>query len=389
MNNISLFTFTSPADLILEIPSNAQNQAWIESQNFSNSASCYQAYMSKLCLLAVLPWLESEFAQQAKLSPSTTALPSLWELVNGCSIRISDGTKFVLVPTEDIDLSELRVLQEWVDIPSFAGDYYLGVQVQPDEGFVRVWGYCTHAQLKNNSNYDAVFRTYSLDSEDITTDLSVLTLAREFCTQEITRSEIPPLANLTLEQAQNLISRLGNPQVITPQLEVPFSIWGALIERLSYRNSLYERRLGLPEQWSVMDWLQNGVSQIAEQFGWGSSNLEVSTAGVRSVEQSQKNLFRQITIAEQQYILSIIPQSEAEGIIWRFELRNAATDGLIPSGFKLKLLGEDLQAFPNNEDIATSSVQQLFVEVMLEPGEGIIWEVEPIPENYDREILRF
>jgi len=373
----------------LEIPSNAQNQAWIESRNFSNSASCYQAYMSKLCLLAVLPWLESEFAQQAKLSPSTTALPSLWELVNGCSITISDGTKFVLVPAEDIDLSELRVLQEWVDIPSFAGDYYLGVQVQPDEGFVRVWGYCTHAQLKNNSNYDAAFRTYSLDSEDVTTDLSVLTVAREFCPQETTRGEIAPLANLTLEQAQNLISRLGNPQIRTPRLEVPFSIWGALIERLSYRNSLYERRLGLPEQWSVIDWLQNGVSQIAEQFGWGSSNLEVSTAGVRSIEQSQKNLFREITVAEQQYILSIIPQSEAEGIIWRFELRNAVTGGLIPSGFKLRLLGEDLQAFPNNEDIATSSVEQLFVEVMLEPGEGIIWEIEPIPENYDREILRF
>ncbi|MEO1428687.1 MAG: DUF1822 family protein [Cyanobacteria bacterium J06633_8] len=56
--------------------------------------------MNKLCLLAVLPWLESEFAQQAKLSPSTTALPSFWELVNGCSIMLSDGTKFVLVPNE-------------------------------------------------------------------------------------------------------------------------------------------------------------------------------------------------------------------------------------------------------------------------------------------------
>ncbi|MEA5594919.1 DUF1822 family protein [Rivularia sp. UHCC 0363] len=55
--------------------------------------------MNKLCLLAILPWLESEFAQQAKLSPSTTALPSLWEPVNGCSIMIRDATKFVLVPS--------------------------------------------------------------------------------------------------------------------------------------------------------------------------------------------------------------------------------------------------------------------------------------------------
>ena len=178
--NISPFTFASTKDLILEIPLNVINQAWSESQNFSNSANCYQAYMNKLCLQAILPWLESEFAQEAKLSPSTTALPSLWELVNGFAITIEDGTKFILVPSEDIDLSELRVAQEWVDIPSFAGDYYLGVQVQPDEGIVKIWGYCTHAQLKNYGNYDGNFRAYSLDAEDAITDLSILTVARDF-----------------------------------------------------------------------------------------------------------------------------------------------------------------------------------------------------------------
>lgn len=390
--NISLFTFASSKDLILEIPPNAKNQAWIESQNFSNSANCYQAYMNKLCLLAILPWLESEFAQQAKLSPSTTALPSLWELVDGCAITTTDGTKFVLVPSEDIDLSELRVPQEWVDIPSWAGDYYLGVQVQPDEGFVKVWGYCTHAQLKNNLNYDSVWRTYSLDSSEVITDLSVLTIALEFCQQEATRSEIAPLTNLTVAQAQNLISRLGNPQVIIPRLEIPFSMWGALIERLGWRNSLFERRLGLPEQWSVIEWLQNGVSQTARQFGWGRFDLQISTAGARSIEdleESGKILSRELTIAGQKYILSVIPQNQPEGIIWRFELRNASTGAFIPGGFKLKLLTEDLQSFPNNEDIATTAVEELFVEVMLEPGEGIVWQIEPSPENYDREILRF
>ncbi|NJM21411.1 MAG: DUF1822 family protein [Richelia sp. RM2_1_2] len=389
MNHVSLFSFASPSELILEIPLKAQNQAWIESQNFSNSANCYQAYMNKLCLLAILPWLESEFTQQAKLAPSTTALPSLWELVNGCSITIIDGTKFILVPTEDIDLSELRVAQEWVDIPSWAGDYYLGVQVQPDEGFVRVWGYCTHAQLKNNLNYDATWRTYSLDSTEVITDLSLLTIALEFCPQETTRSEIEPLTNLTPAQGKNLISRLGNPEVITPRLEIPFSMWGTLIENDGWRRSLYERRLGLPEQWSVIEWLQNGVSQTAQQFGWGRFDLQTATSGTRSVEQSGTILARELTIAEQQYILSIVPQNEAEGIIWRFALRNAVTGNLIPEGFKLRLLTEDLESFPNNEDVAVTAVEQLVVEVILESGEGIIWEIEPIPENCDREILRF
>ena len=63
--------------------------------------------------------------------------------------------------------------------------------------------------------------------------------------------------------------------------------------------------------------------------------------------------------------------------------------GLIPAGFKLRLLTEDLLPFEGNEDSANTEVEQLYVEVTLEPGEGIVWEVEPIPEAYDREILRF
>lgn len=50
---------------------------------------------------------------------------------------------------------------------------------------------------------------------------------------------------------------------------------------------------------------------------------------------------------------------------------------------------EDLQPFANNEDIAITAVEQLYVEVPLEAGDGIVWEIEPIPENYDQEILRF
>ena len=179
--------------------------------------------------------------------------------------------------------------------------------------------------------------------------------------------------------------------MITPRLAIPFRLWGALIQHGGWRQSLYQRRLGLPEQWSVLEWLQNGVSQLAENIGWGSLNLQLSAAGARSVEQLQPGtiLSRQLAIAGQSYDLNIIPQSEGDAIIWRFELRNAAVGAAIPGGFKLRLLTEDLQPFPNNEDTAITAVEQLFVEVALEPGEGIVWEIEPLPENYDREILRF
>lgn len=387
--NVALFTFASPTDLILEIPANVQNQAYLHSQSFSHPSSGYQAYLNELCLNVVLPWLQADFAPQAKVSPNINALASFWELVNGTAI-VSDGIRFILVPSEAMDLSELRVPQEWVDISSFAGDYYLAVQVEPDEAYVRVWGYCSYEQLKNQGSYDASDRTYSLDATDIISDINVLTVARQLCPQESTQN-IAQLPTLPQEQAQNLISRLANPEVITPRLAIPFPVWGALIEHGGWRQSLYQRRLGLPEQWSVIQWLRMGVSQLAENIGWGSLNLQLSAAGARSVEETQPQtiLSRQLAIAGQTYELRILPQTEGESTIWRFELRNAAVGAAIPGGFKLRLLTEDLQSFPNNEDIAITAVEQLFVEVALEPGEGIVWEIEPKSENYDREILRF
>ena len=48
-----------------------------------------------------------------------------------------------------------------------------------------------------------------------------------------------------------------------------------------------------------------------------------------------------------------------------------------------------LQAFENNEDTATNPVEMLSVEVVLELGEGLVWEAEAVPDDWEREILWF
>ncbi|MEH1944178.1 MAG: DUF1822 family protein [Nostoc sp.] len=386
----TVFTLTNPTDMVLEIPVITQNQADLNNQAFSNANSRYQAYINQLCLGAILLWLQEDWTPQTKVWPTTTALPSFWELVNGIALTF-DTTRLVLVPSEAIDLSELRVPQEWVDIPSWVGDYYLAVQVEPDEGYVRIWGYCSHEKLKTQGSYDASDRTYSLDATDIINDISVLAMARQLCPEEPTRSVIAEIPSLSPQQAENLIARLANPEILTPRQEIPFQLWGGLIQHGGWRQNLYQRRLGLPEQWSVLQWLQSGVSQVAEAVGWGSFDLQLSVAGARGVEDTQPNtiLSRQLAIAGQIYEFLIIPQDEPDATIWRFELRNAAIGAAIPGGFKLRLLTEDLQPFPNNEDVATTAVEQLYVEVALEAGESIVWEIEPFPDNYNWEILKF
>ncbi len=384
MNNQNIFTFTSPSDLILEISHNTLDSR--HPQAFSHPASVYQGYINQVCLDTVLPWLQ-ELTPQAKVWPSVAALPSFWELVNGTAIIFGE-TRLILIPSEAMDLSELQVAQEWVDISSWAGDYYLAVQVVADDGYVRVWGYCTQTQLQARGNYNASERTYSVDASDMILDISSLAVAQEFCLQQVSKSYTTE-TSISQVQAQNLISRLSNPDVITPRLAIPFKLWSQLIQHGGWRQDLYQKRLGIPEQWSVLQWLQSGISQVAETIGWQSLNLQLS-AGARSTAEIPPGvaLSRQIAIAGQSYCLSITPKNIDEST-WRFELRNASVGAAIPGGFKLRLLTEDLQSFPNNEDVATTAVELLFVEVALEPGEGIVWEVEPKCENYDREILRF
>ena len=94
-----------------------------------------------------------------------------------------------------------------------------------------------------------------------------------------------------------------------------------------------------------------------------------------------------MAIANQPYELTILPLAEAGG--WKFELCCLTPGCMIPTGFKLRLLTEDLEGFEGNEDIATEPVEKLCLEVDLEPGEALVWQIEPTPDNYQSEVLQF
>lgn len=384
--NSSVFDSTQ---IWLEFSGQQQNQAWEKSQSFSLASSRWNAYLNQICLSTVLSWLQEEYAPKAKVWPNNVALPSFWEVVNGTAI-VLDDTRFVLIPSEAIDRSELRAPQEWVDIPSWVPDYYLAVQVNPDDRCVIIWGYATHKQLKQGF-YDVSDRTYSLPQENLILDLNVLWVARQLAKEEITRAEVTPLAILPQAQAENLLQRLGNPAIIEPRLVVPFELWGALLEHGGTRQQLYSRRKGLPEQQSILNWLRTGISEVAQQIGWKKIELQSSFTGARGAELTEDGaiLSRQLQIAGQQYELQVFPLRNLEQQTWRFKLQNSASGGVIPGGFKLRLLTEDLQPFAGNEDVALTAQEQLYIDVSLAPREGLVWEIEPFPENYDREILHF
>ncbi|NET53140.1 MAG: DUF1822 family protein, partial [Merismopedia sp. SIO2A8] len=131
-----------------------------------------------------------------------------------------------------------------------------------------------------------------------------------------------------------------------------------------------------------------GVTNLAQQWGWKKRELVMVPTGMRSVE-AVIGLSRQLIIAGNTYELRIFPTSNTENQIWRFELQSATPGNQIPIGFKLRLLTEDLQPFENNQDTAITPVDRLSVEVILEPKEGLVWEIEPRADGWEREVLQF
>jgi hypothetical protein len=380
------FALFDPTRLSLTIDPTTQTQAWQHSQAFVTPTSQWNAYLNQLCLQTLLPWLREE-AAQVRPAPSTAAFDAIWELVNGSAVTWADR-RLVIVPTETIDLDEVRIPQEWVDIPNWAADYYLIVQVNPDQAWVRVAGFVTHRQLKQQFQLDQTDRAYCLADSDLIADLSVVWISQQL-TVEITRAPLAELLALSTSEAVNLIQRLGNPDVINPRLSIPFQQWAALLAHGGWRQQLAERRRGLPEQHSPLQWLRE-LSTVAQRWGWNRVDYQISRAAARSSEELSPvaAVSRIVTIATQRYELQVIPVDVATNV-WRFELLSLAPSGLLPAGMTLRLLTEDLQPFEGNEDTAVNSVDRLYIEVALEPGEGLIWEIEPTPEEYDCEILRF
>lgn len=101
-----------------------------------------------------------------------------------------------------------------------------------------------------------------------------------------------------------------------------------------------------------------------------------------------QNITKEITIAGQYYTLTIEPsQNAGDGDnCFIFTLRNQDPLGMIPGGFKLKLLTPEGKEFTGNEAKAKQAVTKLEIKVWLNPGEGVIWQTLPTADNYQPEL---
>ena len=367
----------SPLELHLDLPLERLSAIWDQNQSLCNATSRWRGYLNQLAIEALQPWLQEDVTVQPGLRDNARA--SLWELVGGTALVVN-GQRWIVLPTEVVDLEEVTVPQEWLELPNWVGAMYLFVQVNPDDGWARLLGFATYDELRRQGSLDYDDRLYHLSAQHLTCDLALLhglaALAQA--------PTLAPPATLDLAQAQSLLIRLGNPALRAPRLEIPFGQWAALMHHDGWRQQLAERRWGWPEQRSVRQWFREGVTALAEQAGWSQ---RVAMAGVRSLA-GREELVKPFTLAGEAYELWV-QALDLEANAWRIGVRSLQGDRLIPPGMVLRLLTEDLQAFEGNEDQSPVPVPELFIDMTLEFGEGIVWQVEPTPDEGGLELLRF
>ncbi len=359
---------------------------WDQSQGFRQTNDRWTAYCNQLAIAVVKPFLAEVAAPlQVRSALSGLAQASQWSCVTGTVLRVGDQ-RFLVLPTEQIDDDEIEIPQEWVDIAEWAIDTVVAVAVNPDDLSARIVGFAHGSTVRSNGVYHPMSRTYALDREHWVSDFATLQVIEQLADVVDLTVETNPLIalpTLTIPQAQNLIPRVAEARL--PRLAIPFTNWAALIQNPGWRQQYHQLRQTGEAPRSVMQWLRSGLDGFSIDLGWQS--LNVAMAGTRSA--GALALMRVLTIEGLRYELRIVPGTEAGE--WRFELRSLDADRGrgIPVGLVLRLMTEDLQGFEGNEAIATEVVDCLWIEVSLEPGEALIWEIEPTPEEGDRELVLF
>lgn len=307
-----VFLYSSPTELVLEIKSSIRSQSDRQSQPIPHEGR-WNAYLNALSVQTVLSWLQADYSSDAQIWLADE-LPNLWGVVNGAAIEVGDK-RFILVPNRQLDTGEFVVPQEWIDIPTWAGDYFLAIQIDPAGEWLRVWGYTTHTQLKTLGKYNSSDRTYTLDATQLVEDITALSVIYQLNPNEQTQAAIQPLSALTNSQMQALLQRLNSREIAQIRCALPFSQWGSLLMQPDTRQRLYELwrsphplyntatnlanwlQQQFEESWRSLDWFK-AQPQLAYSLRQSTNTTEICRA--RSIHLSAEHEATLVVLIEPQ-----------------------------------------------------------------------------------------
>jgi hypothetical protein len=343
MLNLERITQIDRATIWLEITPADLQTAEPSPQLYSNRMGLNHGRSNRLCLQKFGAWLT---ASDIQYTPSFSELEinPLWDVVNGCAIEVGK-TRLILIPTDTLDRDEIRVPQEWVDLPNLHGDYYLAVQIDLDTKLMNIWGFTSHRTLKQQGEYTERDRTYSLPTEQMVIDLDRLWMAQELDLNEVVPT--PELPSLNLDRALELIRQLSTPSPYSPRTKVEFAEWGNIIDRPNLRTQLYHarRQQAILAQtpaptFSLSDWLQDRFSNAIAN-GWGNYYQPAIVKSNGTIDRS-KLIDLQLELQRRSVILlvGIINQPDGEVRVL-IQIHPGTGERIVPPQLQLSYLDEN------------------------------------------------
>lgn len=350
-----------PADL-------EESQSWNGAvRSFKNAADLFISNLSHIECCPILPEQKSYFIPAAISQELRIAyvFVQFKEELNEVELLGFVGAQNPITGGEEISLQELEPIDSLID-------YLYHLETATEE-------LIADPRLKNYLGYSLSLQKAAEISAQFDRILKLPLPSREI-------KQALEILELTIDTEDLSVERVIFAQRIADNLAKIWQIEAPVWQKLASQST--------PER-AIITWLSQGVDELANSIGWLRVDWESSLIGARAtqgqeLERNQYLITRTLTIAGQNYELQIIPLDlQTTESSWRFQLRNAAPGGFIPGGFKLKLLSETGQDFPGNQDVARRAIEELYLDVNLETGEGLIWITEPLPDDYEREILRF
>jgi hypothetical protein len=188
--------------------------------------------LNQICEAVILPYMHEFLPHVSRFNLQD----ELWSLgLNGIGLE-SDQVRLVFLCSEAWDLDALQVPQEWVDIPDFVADYYVAVQVDLEDAWVRLWGGTTHKTLKEQGHFNAGRRTYTLERSFLTEALSSIWLQQKHFPQTARRGEVLPLVAPNLDQLTQAWDTMNAPLSLLALRQIAFPVWASILTRPEWRQ---------------------------------------------------------------------------------------------------------------------------------------------------------
>jgi Protein of unknown function (DUF1822) len=238
VSTIEMLTEIYPEHIWIDLSKTGQIESKLSPEQLRDrDYTLSQVDLNQLCMVAIKKWLGEVFDLELKsVFPCVLGekenLEFISKLVNGFALQLGK-TRLVFIPSQSIDLTEIEIPQEWVDLPNWAADYYVPIQVDVEGKYLHLWTFISHYDLKNNCEFDPVFRNYEITDDIETKNLDVLFTACELhALGELTpkRAAIAPLPTLASAEANELIKQLQEHRSgFSPRLELLFMQWGVIL----------------------------------------------------------------------------------------------------------------------------------------------------------------